>query len=36
MTKCVFIVQHGMGHFNGGAGCRELPIALESIMKLAK
>jgi predicted alpha/beta hydrolase family esterase len=30
------IVQHGMKHFNEESGCFELPVALESLLKLAQ
>lgn len=30
------IVEHGMGHFSGSTGCLELPVVLESVLKLAQ
>jgi predicted alpha/beta hydrolase family esterase len=30
------IVEHGMNHFNESSGCFELPVALESVLKLAQ
>jgi uncharacterized protein len=30
------IVEHAMKHFSGGTGCVELPIVLESVLKLAQ
>ena len=30
------ITQHAMGHFSGSSGCFELPVVLESVLKLAQ
>ena len=30
------VVEHGKKHFTEDSGCRELPVALESVLKLAQ